>query len=383
LALLTSLPDMVHGVLDESNLLDENRITLAEMMKENGYKTFGIFTGPFLLPRWGYGQGFDAYLDLTIFDRELDGAEMLNASERGRTTLGALKKAEELINQNSGKPFFLFLHLFDVHPDFDPPPPYDNMFDPDYRGSIHGIDIMNNPDIHKNMPSSDLDHLKALYDGEIRFIDEAGIAQLIDIIEENGVIDNTLIVITSDHGEEFFEHGVFGHRQNLFDTTLRIPLILWCPKLIPPGRVVKDQVRIIDIMPTILELIGLPQSPEGIGESLVSLFNGKGKKKRPVFTTLKDWKVYLEALRTNEYKIIRDYMREERTYFDLLIDPEEIIPFTDQNKEEFKKAMDKFFSIRFNLSSLKKVLPWSHNVAPKIDPELLQRLKSLGYLKDH
>lgn len=384
LALLTSLPDLVHIVLTEANLLDQRRITLAEIMKENKYRTYGIFTAPFLLPRWGFDQGFDDYIDATLYDKNLDGAEMLNASERDRTTPGAMEKIEELLDKNSDRPFLIFLHLFDVHPDFIPPPHYDTMFDPGYEGNIDGIDIMNNPAIHKDMALEDLDHLRALYDGEIRFVDEVGIAGLLNILTERGLIENTLIIITSDHGEEFFEHGVFGHRQNLYDTTLRIPLIFWCPKLLPAGLVVKNQVRIIDIMPTILDLLGLPQSPEGLGDSLVPLVNGKTKemKDRPLFAELKAWKLYHEALRTDEFKIIRDYMKEQRLYFDLEKDPEEIRPLTDETHLEFKNAIDKFFSIRLNLTSFRKTLPWSNTTAPKLDPELIERLKSLGYIKD-
>lgn len=384
LALMTSLPDVVHGVLTEAFLLDQRRITLAEIMKENAYRTYGIFTGPFLLPRWGFDQGFDDYVDATLYDKSLDGPEMLNASERDRTTPEALRKIESLLDQNGDKPFFLFIHLFDPHPDFIPPSPYDAMFDPDYSGEIDGIDIMNNPDVHKGMASEDLDHLRALYDGEIRFVDEAGIAGLIKALTERGLIDKTLIVITSDHGEEFFEHGVFGHRQNLYDTTLRIPLIFWCPKRIPVGLVIKDQVRIIDIMPTILDLLGLPQSPEGLGQSLIPLMNEQDKetKDRPVFTVLKDYKCYQEALRKSNYKFIRDYMGEVRLYFDLERDPAEIQPLTDTTQQEFKNATNDFFSIRLNLTSYRKTLPWSNIKAPELDPKLIERLKSLGYIKD-
>lgn len=384
LALLTSLPDLVHGVMTEAFLLDQDRITLAEILKEQGYSTYGIFTGPLLLPRWGFGQGFDNYVDATLYDKSLDGPQMMNASERDRTTPEAMKNVELLLDKNGEKPFFLFLHLFDCHPDFVPPAPYDTMFDPDYTGNIHGVDIMNNPDIQRDMDPGDLNHLLALYDGEIRFVDEVGIAGLLGILKERGILEKTLIVITADHGEEFFEHGVFGHRQNLYDTTLQIPLIIWCPERIPAGMRIKNQVRIIDIMPTILDLLAAPQSPEGLGQSLIPLMNDQDglKKERPLFAVLKDYKRYQEALRTEKYKMIRDYMREERMYIDLEEDPEEVRPSTDQNLPEFQEGMNRFFFIRLNLTSYSKTLPWNKITAPKMDPELIERLKSLGYIKD-
>jgi arylsulfatase A-like enzyme len=382
-ALLTSLPDLVHGVLTRDFSLDENRITLAEIMKEHGFKTTGIFTSPLLMPTFGFDQGFDGYLDLTVHDKELSDVDVFKAFERGTTTPGAMDKVEEFLDENGKDPFFLFLHLFDVHADFDPPAPYNTMFDPDYAGDINGRDIINNEAIHKDMPIEDLNHLIALYDGEIRFVDDAGIARLRSMLTERGLIDNTLIIITSDHGEEFFEHDEFGHWKNLHDTTLRIALIIWCPSLVPAGRVIEDQVRIIDIMPTILDLLELPQSPEGLGKSLAPLFNDDGgeEKQRALFAVLKDVHLYYEALRTQEFKVIRDYKKEERFYYDLLKDRMEANPIPVLDPDTLKDAMDLFFSIRLNQTSFKKMLPWGDAAAPKLDPELIERLKSLGYIK--
>jgi len=386
LALLTGLPDLVHGVISEAQMLDENRITLAEVLKKGKYRTLGVFTGPFLLPRWGFDQGFDVYQDATLYDKKLDGAEMLNASERGRTTPGAMDKVEALLDQKPGKPFFLFLHLFDAHPDFDPPPPYDRMFDPDYTGSVNGIDIMKNPAVHQDMDPRDLEHLRSLYDGEIRFIDEAGISRLVGILRKRGLIERTLIIITSDHGEEFYEHGVFGHRQNLYDTTLHIPLVLWCPALVPPGLVIKEQVRIIDIMPTILDLLGMQQSPEALGESLLPLLSsretGETKGPRQIFCEVQESNLYIEGLRTEDSKVVVDYRKQERLYLDLLKDSEERAPLMSPEHPAFKKALDRFFSVRWNLVAYRDSLPWRATNAPKMDPELRERLKSLGYLKD-
>lgn len=384
MAMLTSLPDLVHGVVSEGFLLDEQRITLAEILKSKGYNTFGVFTGPFLLPRWGFSQGFDKYIDATLYDKALEGAEMLNAAERGRTTPGAMEEVKIILETNKNHPFFLFLHLFDVHPDFDPPPPYDTFFDPDYQGNVSGKDIMNNPLINKDMPIRDLEHLQALYDGEIRFVDEQGIAKLLELLSDNKILDNTLLAITSDHGEEFFEHGVFGHRQNLFDTTLRIPLIFWCPQLFAAGKTVDQQVRIIDIMPTILDLIGISQSPEGLGKSLVSLINGSEKEAifTPLFAEVQSRSWYLETLRTENYKFIRDHKQQRKYYYDLKQDQLELAPLTDEMDPSFQSAEEQYLSRRFALVSYKKKLPWGDsNKSPELDTELKERLKSLGYIK--
>ncbi len=380
-ALLTSLPDVVHGVTTEALQLDERCITLPEILREQGYRTWGVFTGPFLMARWGFGQGFDSYSDATVYDKKLEGEVMIHAAERGQTTPGAMQKVRELFQNQSPHPFFLFLHLFDVHPDFDPLPPYNTIFAPDYSGNVHGIDIMNNPHVHKDMPQEDLDHLIALYDGEIRSVDELGIAVLLRMLDEFGLSENTLIVVTSDHGEEFFEHGVFGHHQNLFDSTLQIPLVIWGPGLVPAGKSVDSQVRIIDIMPTILDLLDLPQSPEGLGQSLRELWEASESvpADRPVFAEVKSWKHYLESLRLPYFKYIRDYSRNEKAMVDLTRDPYEIEPlFGDDISPEAEK---KFLELRSGLMAYQKGLPWRSHRAPEMAPELRERLRSLGYIK--
>jgi arylsulfatase A-like enzyme len=381
LALLTSLPDIVHGVTTEALQLHEQCVTLPEILQGQGYQTWGVFTGPFLMARWGFGQGFDSYRDATVYDKKLEGAVMLNASERGQTTQGAMQKVRELFQKKNKRPFFLFLHLFDVHPDFDPLPPYDTMFTQPYSGGVHGIDIMNNPYVHKDMPQEDFDHLIALYDGEIRGVDELGMAALLQMLDEFGLSKNTLVVVTSDHGEEFFEHGVFGHHQNLFDSTLQIPLVIWGPSLIPFGKSVGRQVRIIDIMPTILDLLNLPQSPEGLGQSLREFWEvPEGvSSDRPVFAEVKSWKHYLEALRLPDVKYIRDYSRNEKAMVDLSRDPREIDLLSgDEISSEIEQT---FQELRYGLISYQKGLPWQSSQAPEMDQELRERLKSLGYIK--
>ena len=381
LALLTSLPDIVHGVTTEALHLHERCITLPEILQEQGYQTWGVFTGPFLMARWGFGQGFDSYRDATVYDKKLEGAFMLNASERGQTTQGAMQKVRELFQKQSKRPFFLFLHLFDVDPDFDPLPPYDTMFIQSYSGGVHGIDIMNNPHVFKDMPQEDLDQLIALYDGEIRGVDELGMAVLFQMLDEFGLSENTLIVVTSDHGEEFFEHGVFGHHQNLFDSTLQIPLVIWGPSLIPSGKSVSSQVRIIDIMPTILDLLSLPQSPEGLGQSLREFWEVPegASSDRPVFAEVRSRMHYLESLRLPGVKYIRDYSRNEKAMVDLSRDPREIDPLF--GNEISPEVEQKFLDMRLGLISYQKGLPWQSDQAPEMDQELRERLRSLGYIK--
>jgi arylsulfatase A-like enzyme len=380
-ALLTSLPDLVHGVLWDTDSLDPKRITLAQIMKDNGYRTAGVFTGPYLLPRFGFARGFEEYMDATRFDKKLTGPAVLVAAEQGRTTPGALDRAISWLAQDDGRPFFLFLHLFDAHPDFDPPPPYDTMFDPDYHGSVTGKDVFHNPAIKPGMAARDLAHLRALYDGEIRFVDEAGISRLVKYLEDRGILDRTLVVVTSDHGEEFFEHGEFGHRNNLFDATLRIPLLMRLPGKVPAGLAVKSQVRIIDIMPTILDLVGLPQSPEGLGQSMVPFFTGQEQgDERPDYAELIGGPLHFEALRTGQSKLILDFKKQQKLFFDLESDPGELKPLTDPEVPGFKDVLKRSTAARHALLAFRKTLSWGGAGPQVMDLETRERLRSLGYV---
>ncbi len=385
MALMTSLPDPVHGVLWDDNRLDPNRTTLAELMKANGYRTGGIFTGPYLLPQFGFDQGFDDYIDCTLYDKKLKGMDVLVASERGRTTPGALDRAEKWLDQKPGKPFFLFLHLFDVHPDFDPPEPFHTMFDPDYQGKVTGKDVFHDPNIRPDMDPRDLDHLQALYDGEIRYVDTEGIKRLVEILKKRNLLERTLIVITSDHGEEFFEHGEFGHRKNLYDTTLRIPLIFRCPKLVPGDKIVSGQVRIIDIMPTILELLKIPQGSEELGSSLAPLWRkpGAAKAERNNFAELTSSSnnLHLESLRADGSKIVIDFLKNQGAWFDLKNDPGELHPVSDQNSAAFQTALKLFNRDRLVLRKCLEAIPWGKQEKLNLDPTTRDRLKSLGYTK--
>lgn len=385
MAMLTSLPDMVHGVVWDYIRLDENRVTLAEMFKRNGYVTGGVFTGPYLLPRFGFGQGFDDYIDATLYDKKLVKLDVLNASELGRTTPGAMDKTEKWLRErNSDKPFFLFLHLFDVHQDFDPPPPYDTMFGESYDGDISNKGMATNPVFKKMLPRKEVDHFVALYDGEIRFVDTEGVDRLIKILESIDVLDNTLIVITSDHGEEFYEHGFWGHHHNLYDETLKVPLVLWQPELVPQNKVIKGQVRIIDIMPTILDLVGLPQSDETLGVSLVPSFEGKmpdGGPPRWALAELFGINMNMEALRSEKFKIIRDNQKKKIEYLDLEADPAEINPITDSENNGFKKALKNLAVFHRAMETCRKSIPWSGDRSIQLDEETRQRLRSLGYVE--
>lgn len=255
--LFTAKAPEEHRVVSFTAKLEDGVQTLTEIFRDSGYATAGIVVGPLLRERYGYARGFEH------FDESLAATDVFGSHEGVTSNIVVDRALEWLSSSRAGAPFFLFLHLWDVHYDYTPPPPYDTIFDPEYDGDISGEGFITNPAIHAEMPARDLEHVVALYDGEIRFTD-AQIGRLLEDLEERGVLDDTLVVVTSDHGEEFFEHGKHGHGGALFDESIMIPLVLFWPSGLEGGRRVTEQVRLADVPYTLLGLTGV-ERPRGFG----------------------------------------------------------------------------------------------------------------------
>jgi arylsulfatase A-like enzyme len=235
---------------------------MATYLHSLGYATGGFVSGPFLAADYGFARGFDVYDDYSLVDvTDPRGVGIdFGSVHRSTTTPGILRLAESWLAQTrshrSHRPFFLFIHIFDVHYDYLPHPDTAD-FDPGYEPSVHLDNLPANPAINPRMNPRDLEHLVALYDGEIRFVDDH-LGHLFAALRAAGLEDTTVVAVTSDHGEEFFEHGNKAHRSDLSDVQLKVPLVVRFPSKIPAGLVVNAQVRLADVAPTLLALAGVP-----------------------------------------------------------------------------------------------------------------------------
>ncbi len=390
MALFTSLPDTVHGVYDNDlPPLDPDRVTIAEQFKAKGYVTAGFVSGPYLHPAFGFDRGFDFYFNCTSY---LDAKEFHDErfrefrseahkeSHRDVTNPRLFGQVDTWLSEHSESPFFAFIHVWDIHYDYTPPPPFDTMFDPDYAGSVSAIDFEKNPAIHPNMDPRDLEHVVALYDGEIASTDRY-LGQLFERIASLGLTEETIVVVTADHGEEFFEHGNKGHQRSLFDEVLRIPLIVSWPGRVPKGIRVKEQTRIIDIAPTLAELCGLPPNREGVGKSLVPFFDGRGRD-LPAYSQLElaSGPASLRAVRVPEFKIVWNNLRGRGNLFDLREDPRETRPLGPDSPFAVP-ALDYLREWNRFVDQLAESLPKSGGTdrAP-VDEKTLARLREIGYI---
>jgi arylsulfatase A-like enzyme len=313
LTMLTALPPEAHGVVQTTGVkLGSAVVTLPELLWSEGYATAGFVSGGYLESQYGHAQGFDHYDDYSI-------PYLCNHQYRSCTTSPMLYDlvSDHLDHWEADgreRPFFIFLHMFDVHNDYLPPAPYDELFAPE--GDIDftvGMVIDGTVDA-KSVTTEQRDHLIALYDGEIRATDE-WVGRVLGRLEELDVLDDTVIIVTSDHGDEFNEHGSWGHHLTLYDASVRVPLIMRFPGKISGGRTIEEQASLVDLAPTLLALLDI-DAPDDFGTgrnsagSLVSrdltpLLAGNASEweESPAFGDLEG---RLASIRTRQWKLIRD-----------------------------------------------------------------------------
>lgn len=391
-ALFTSVPDSVHGVVDPIRTrLSEAFETLPESFQNAGYSTAGFFAGPYLHPAFGLGQGFDRYVDCVdvVADDELDenntwsmSKPIMRASHHGVTNdkvYGQWKSFhEEVAPTGDSAPFFAFVHLWDVHFDFTPPAPYDTMFDPDYEGRVTGRDFFYDASINAAMDERDKRHIIALYDGEIRWTDEV-VGRIRDDLAKAGQLENTILVITSDHGTELFDHGRKGHRSALYEEQIHIPLIIHWPAGVVSGR--HDGVtRMIDVGPTLRELCNLPAVATTMGQSLAAIATGEMETRDapPAVSELISVGQNLRAVRTETDKIVQDSTSQASYWFDLVIDPAENEP---REVAEDVRSQELLGLYAEALEEIKEGIEQSPGRAevPRIPPAIERSLQANGY----
>lgn len=383
LQMFTGLPPVLHGVQEDDLRLDPRLATLPELLRENDYQSAGFFTCWYLHGEYGFEDGFDLYANSMQggenLDRALDEAMASDSSlEERRREFRRWKTTNQFVNspvvvENATRaldevardePLFLFAHFFDPHFDYIPPAPFGTRYDPDYTGSITGVNYWENKriwDASKTPPRQindrDLDHIRALYRGEIAWTDDA-IGKLLAKLEERGTLDETLIIVTADHGEEFFEHGDRGHRRTLYDEVLRVPLLIVPPKssTTQVSRLRDEQVSLSDLLPTILDYGGVGDTVPVYGRSLRPAIEGAALESRPLVSSLVipledkqrgQGRGLYDCLRTSDEKIIRMWTQFEGEprpslhsleFFDLQADPLELSPLRSLDEKRVRQA---------------------------------------------
>jgi len=273
-SILTSLYPSQHGATHIDKKM-KNCITLPDILKSKGYYTAGFSCNPRLTESDGFAQGYDFYDDFSV-DLML---ESLNFGDENATVDINQQRTNDLINdatirwidKNSHKPFFLSVHYYDNHWDYLPLEPYDTLFNPDYSGTIDGKLISKEP-LYSNKPmDEDVEQIIALYDGQVRQTDE-DLGELLALLKTSGRLEDSIIVVMGDHGEQFYEHGNTSHH-GLYDELLHVPLAISFPQY-GAGKN-QSLVSGMDVMPTVLDYLGIPAPIQCEGKSLMPIVDGK------------------------------------------------------------------------------------------------------------
>lgn len=337
-SIMTSQLPIAHGVRDnEGYHVDPKITTLAEVLKGRGYLTAAFVSAFVLDARWGLDRGFDVYFD------EFNPLEKANRDEIQRTAGQTQAEVERWLPKHGGKPFFLWVHYYDPHDPYTPPEPYFSSY------------VANR------------------YDGEIAYMDES-IGRLLAKLDENGLTDRTLVVVTADHGEGLGEHGEPTHAMFLYRTTLHVPLLI----RIPGGRQrrVPEVVRHIDLAPTILDLLGVAVAPGMQGASVLPLLNGEERDDRPAYSESLYAQLHygwspLASLTERKYELI-DAPRAE--LFDNDADP-------GQKRNLIRDKEEVAEGLKERLREIVATMGRADLEGPrKMDPDTEQKLRSLGYL---
>lgn len=361
-SMLTSLLPHHHGASFESKrALPDDILTLAEVVAAAGYRTAALTGGGQIDPLFGLGQGFEDY-------------RVLAADDFAATVDAGL----EWLDRVGASPFFLFLHSYQVHHPYDPAPEILAQFESGYEGpfpdhtSVETIRAINAAG--GELPAADLRHIVATYDAEIREVDNA-FATLVDGLRQRGLWDSTLVVFTSDHGEEFGEHGFVGwHSHSLYEELLRVPLVIKLPAGREAGRRVDSLVRSIDIAPTALKATGSKVPPEFSGIDLAVLWSGRQVPVLPVVSRLdRVDKAKVSAIRDERFKLERLYSRRQRL-FDLEDDPQERWDASSNFTAEIGRLLELYDGAVASRPSPSEL---------EIDPgdDLRKELEALGYIE--
>jgi len=384
-SMLTGTYGYHNGVMRSTpQKIDIYFVLLPEILKNANYNTVGVVTNGTLDAVYNFNQGIDTHIE-TWHEYGSTDAEYVT-----EYALSWLKK-----NANKGK-FFMWLHYIDPHGRYEPPEPYNEIYvgDKYYDGSRKtklnsGIseDIGGIPENVHLGKHTEVDYYIAQYDAEIRYMDEH-IGKVLDEVKAMGLSDNTIIIFTADHGESLGEHNYyFAHGRLPYNDNVEVPLIIMNPGLKSEIKVIDQPVELINILPTVLDILDIPINKEAQGKSLVPLMLGNSDSiPKYVFTEAGFQMNYQRVIRTKKWKLI--YVPDEKDQRIM-----QGMPFELYDIENDPKELNNLVNVETKIASelQKELFKWMEsakgvNGLPSpgtvvIDKKTEENLKSLGYIE--
>lgn len=409
MSMLTGLHPTGHELLTlpvggavRGQVLDPAVSTLPDMLRSEGYATAAFTGGAQVSGVFGFNRGFDSYQE--------------NRAAVALDTAPALyTKAAHWVERNRDHPFFLFLHTYQVHAPYLPPSDQADRFlaeDAAWRQADITELLTEREGKYSRMSDSERENLIALYDGEIRYMDEGFIEPFLALLKRLDLYDNSLIILTADHGEEFGEHRGWEHGHSLYDELIHVPLIIRRPGGAGAGSRVDDVCRMIDLMPTILEEAGI--EPDGLsidGLSLLPILTGRRESPRTSVgyrfhaavsgdsrLILRYLMLNISMIDGNRKLIVNEpypdpgggektrfwriapppFEFSPREFYDLAADPGETRNLAGAFTGPVSELMEK---LRPHIGAARESTRLERTARPSLDKQMEERLRALGYIK--
>ncbi|MCC6995155.1 MAG: sulfatase [Deltaproteobacteria bacterium] len=328
-SLWTAMYPAAHGMISSTAVLPARHVTMAEAVKPSGLQTVGTSGNGYIIKRWGFGDGWD------VFKNNLHQGGGLKGEDLVATALKLMEKRWD-------KPFFLYVGTIDAHTSWKAHEPWLSQYDKEhgpYTGKYKTIfrDGENSAISagKVKIDARDKQRIVSLYDADISYNDQQ-LGVLLGELDKRGLRDDTMVIVCADHGEEFWEHGKIGHGQSSREELTHIPLLISYPGAFAPA-VIDEPVELMDVMPTVVEALGLAQPPEWQGMSLVGLMQGVGRGyPTAAVTTQYD---FAHSMRVGRWKL-RVGGKGDSQLHDIPSDPFEMKDVVDQEPEARRLMTD-------------------------------------------
>jgi len=344
----------------KTNVLPDSFITLAEVLKQKGYKNYAVTNNNFIAPNLNFDQGFDRYIVVGP-DKHVT-----------KVTIDRLNEIKEKDN------FFMYIHYLGPHSPYTPLENFKNRFVKPEHEFIDTRGKHQDDYLKMDLSEEQLNYIISQYDGEILYIDYE-IKKIYSKLKKMNVLKDTILVVIADHGEDFLDHkNIFGHGWDPYDTQIRVPLIIHIPGHKP--KRIEKLVRLIDIMPTLLKINRIRVPKKLDGRSFKSILKGKNIDLE-IFSERnqngENWSAFSVCFRDNKYKFIYDVLNKEGRLYNLNIDPSENNPISGEKdkKNYYKKKILDYVS-----KNIKKYNRVTGRDLINLKNKDIKKLKGLGYI---